>query len=470
MQTTRAITKFLATLFLILIVWICYSLISIVFQEHANENQEYIPKDANFVVRIDGRKLLNTSASSIILHEDEEIINLIERLLQDETEGESTIKGLGIAINSDIIIFSQSKNTHDLVGVLLNLILPKTFKKNDHNLVGVLFNLNRPKTFKKNAPLLFGDNRAIAINGNVGLVYFEIIKEENNRLSVKALKNKADKILSKKSTFDFSVFETPGDNIMAQSWSKKGFVRKVKMPHDASLSFIITDTELIIDGELAYNLKSKSEISKDIKPHGIHLSMDQVSGIVNDSLASLFKNLNIPEGKISGLSVNYHELELIADPVLFPAPKFDALVTFEGNFNIELAIDSLLSKEDSKRINESCISYSGLKFYYEQVDNKTVYIGTSKSVSYIKHDNTTSFRMYGNPACFAKVEGSGMMKSLFEMIPYFTSSREFLGKIETLDISIGTPKNRISKVRASVKFNKGKYPLNSILMFMIESN
>ena len=242
------------------------------------------------------------------------------------------------------------------------------------------------------------------------------------------------------------------------------------MPHDASLSFIITDTELIIDGELAYNLKSKSEISKDIKPHGIHLSMDQVSGIVNDSLASLFKNLNIPEGKISGLSVNYHELELIADPVLFPAPKFDALVTFEGNFNIELAIDSLLSKEDSKRINESCISYSGLKFYYEQVDNKTVYIGTSKSVSYIKHDNKTSFRMYGNPACFAKVEGSGMMKSLFEMIPYFTSSREFLGKIETLDISIGTPKNRISKVRASVKFNKGKYPLNSILMFMIESN
>jgi hypothetical protein len=78
--------------------------------------------------------------------------------------------------------------------------------------------------------------------------------------------------------------------------------------------------------------------------------------------------------------------------------------------------------------------------------------------------------MYGDPACFAKIEGSGMMKSLVEMMPYFTSSREFLGKIETLDISIGTPKNRISKVHASIKFNKGKYPLNSILMFMIESN
>ncbi|MFT6921845.1 MAG: hypothetical protein ACJA1C_000843 [Crocinitomicaceae bacterium] len=421
-----------------------------VFQEHANENQEYIPNDANFVVRIDGRKLLNTSASSIILHEDEEIINLIERLLQDEMEGESTIKGLGIAINSDIIVFSQSKN--------------------DHELVGVLFNLIRPKTFKKNAPLLFGDNQAIATSGNVGLVYMEINNEKGNKLAAKTLKKKADKLLSIKSNFDFSIFKPSEDNVMAQSWSKKGLIKEINIAHNASLSFIITDTELIIDGELAYNLESKSEISKDIKPHGIHLSMDQVSGIINDSLVSLFKNLNIPEGKISGLSVNYHELELIADPVLFPAPKFDALVTFESNFDIESAIDSLLSKEDSKRINESCISYSGLKLYYEQVDNKTVYIGTSKNVSYIMHDNKTSFRMHGDPACFTKIEGSGMMKSLVEMMPYFTNSREFLGKIETLDISVGTPKNGISKVHASIKFDKGKYPLNSILMFMIESN
>jgi hypothetical protein len=241
------------------------------------------------------------------------------------------------------------------------------------------------------------------------------------------------------------------------------------MPHDASLSFIITDTELIIDGELAYKLKSKSEISKDIKPHGIHLSMDQVNGIVNDSLVSLFKNLNIPEGKISGLSVNYHELELIADPVLFPAPKFDALVTFEDDFNIESAIDSLLAAEGSKRVGESCISYSGLKLYYDQIDDNTVYIGASKNVSFINHDNKTSFRILGDPACLTKIEGSGLMKSLIEMLPYFTSSREFLAKINTIDISVGKPKNGISKVHASIKIEKGNYPLNSILMFLIES-
>jgi hypothetical protein len=392
---------------------------------------------------------LNTSASSIILHEDEEIINLIENAFKKEIEGESTIKGLGIAINSDVIVFSQSKNNHDFVGVLFNLI--------------------RPKTFKKNAPSLFGDNQAIAVSGNVGLIYLEINNEGDTKLAVKTLKKKAKKILSKKSNFDFSVFETPNDNIMAQSWSKEGLIKKVNMAHNASLSFMVTDTELIIDGELAYNMESKSQISQDIKPDGIHLSMDQISGIVNDSLVSLFKNLNIPEGKISGLSINYHELELIADPVLFPAPKFDALVTFEGDFNIELAIDSLLATEGSKRVDESCISYSGLKLYYDQIDDNTVYIGTSKNVSFINHDNKTSFRMLGDPACLTKIEGSGLMKSLIEMLPYFTSSREFLAKINTIDISVGKPKNGISKVHASIKFEKGKYPLNSILMFLIES-
>lgn len=449
-QKTRPITKFLATLFLILIVWICYSLISMVFEEHANENQEYIPNDALFVVRIDGRKLLNTSASSIILHEDEEIINLIDRILQNEMEGEGTIKGLGVAINSDVIVFSQSKNDHDLIGVLFNLI--------------------RPKTFKKNVPLLLGDNQVIAVNGNVGLVYMEVNNDEGTRLAVKKLTKYADQILSKKSNFDFTVFDTSNDNIMAQSWSKKGLIKDINIAHNASLSFIITDTELIIDGEFAYNLESKSKISTDIKPRGIHLSMDQISGIVNDSLVSFFNNLNIPEGKISGVSMNYHNLELIDDPVLFPAPKFDALVTFEGDYIIEAAIDSLLEKEGSERINESCISFSGLNLYYNQVDNKTVYIGTTKNVSYIKHDEKAAFRMIGDPACFTKVEGSDFMRGMIELRPYFTSSREFLAKIDTIDISVGTPKNGISKVHASIKFDKGKYPLNSILMFMIESN
>ena len=116
LQSVRAISKFLATLFLILMVWICYSLISMVFQEHTNENHEYIPDDANFVARIDGRKLMNTSISSILLHEDEEIIELIEQTLSDEEEGD--VKGLGIAINSDVIVFNQIDNFIEIQRIL----------------------------------------------------------------------------------------------------------------------------------------------------------------------------------------------------------------------------------------------------------------------------------------------------------------------------------------------------------------
>lgn len=417
------------------------------FQEHTNENHAYIPVDATFAARIDGRKLIKTSISSILLNEDEEIIELLIEAFKDEHDTE--LKSVGISLNSDVILFNQTDQ--------------------GHRLIGLLFNLDSPKVFKKNIKFFMGENHVSASNEGVGLVYFELDNAETKGLSKKYLQKKADKLLLTKSKFNFKLLEGKNENSIAQTWSKDGLLGDVNVAHNTKLSFIVNEKELIIDGYIAMNKDANSNFSKDIKPKGLHVSTDQIASIVNDSLTSFFSKLKIPEAQISSFSLNYYGLELITEPRLFPAPKFDALISFKNDFALEVVLDSMLNSEYSTRIDKRTISYYGLVIHYDLINSKTLYVGTSDEVEYIEHDSKTSFLVTGSPSYITKVEGGGIMKNIFEMVPIYTISREFLGRMDALEIRIDSPKNGKSKVHAVIQFKKNEYALNSVLKLLIQA-
>lgn len=444
MQNVNAITKFLATLFLIFMIWVAYSLISMVFQEHTNENHNYVPEDANFVLRIDARKLINSSISSILLTEDEEIVDLLKKTFEDEHD--TKLERLGIAINSDLIIFKQSFEGHDLVGIL--------------------FNLTGPKTFKKNVNEYLDGSQVYAIKDNVGLVYFEMENLELKELSKNSLQKKADKILEQKSKFKFDYLETDKESVMAQIWSKQGPSDDSK---ESNVSFIITDHKLIIDGELGMDFGSKGDLQKEVSPSGIHISTDQMSDVLNDTLTSLLSDFNLPLSNITGFSINYHGLELLVEPVFFAAPKFDALIAFEDSISIDRLVDSLLVSEEMVRISENAIQYKGLDLYYKQIDSNSIYIGTREGVEIIERKENLAFHMTGVPSLLTKIKGKGMMLSFFELIPAYTSSRDFTQRAEHIDIQLSNGKNGISKLHGEIKFRKDEFALNSVLKLLIQA-
>jgi len=426
-------------------IWVSYSLISMVFQEHTNENHDYIPTDASLVVRIDGSKLIKSSISSVLLTEDEEIIDMLQKTYKDQHD--TKLRSIGVAINSDLIIFNQAEN--------------------DHNLVGILFNLTSPRLFKKNIGRFLDDDQAYATNENVGLVYIELDNPEIKELSHESLQKKANKILKQKSDFNFELLESDKENVMAQTWSQPSPDGGTNIKNGSNLSFIITDYKLVIDGELALDSQPKDALNKEIKPSGIHISTDQISGLINDTLVSFLSDLNLPSSKISGFSLNYHGLELIVEPVFFAAPKFDALITFEDALSMETMIDSLMTSDDMQRIEGNSIQYKGLILYYKQMDSKSICIGTSKNIEFIDREEDLAFHMTGSPSLLTKIKGGGMMLSFFEMIPAYTASRDFTQRAKHIDIQITRPKNGTSKLHGEIEFKKDQYALNSVLKLMI---
>ena len=447
MQNLSAISKFLATLFLIVMIWGSYFLISIVFQEHSNENNDYIPENATFVGRINGRKILKASIATIILHEDEEILDLIKETFKDEHGPE--FKRIGVELNSDIIIFNQSENGHELMGVLLNLNSERIFKKNIHSFLS--------------------KNEVSASNGDVGLVYFETSDPSVIPLSKKNLQKKATTILSKKSAFDMTMLISDLDNSVIQTWSKDGLFGGINVAHNTKLSFHIFEDELIIDGDLALNTDSKSELKKELAPKGLHIDSDQIATLVQDKISLLISSLNIEEAKLTGFSINYHGLEVITEPTLNGVPKFDALLSFENDFIIEKNIDSLLNWEQFTRVDAKSFTYCGVKFYIDQIDSKTIRIGNSKEVSLIEADKKNSFRISGDPTRITEVAGEGGIVLMLHAIPAYVTSKKFLARIENLDVQIDTPKNGKSKVHAVIKFKKEQYALNALIELLIHA-
>ena len=79
MQFKKAIASFLSTIVLFSIAWMVLLFSQGILEKNENKNVEYVPSDALFAMRIDGRELAEKTLFSIFLEsKDEEILTMMQ--------------------------------------------------------------------------------------------------------------------------------------------------------------------------------------------------------------------------------------------------------------------------------------------------------------------------------------------------------------------------------------------------------
>ena len=429
--------------------WGAFAVSSLLLEQHNNNNVDFIPENSVFVARIDGRKLLKEGLSSVILEEDNEIISLIEKLTTDRADTSGISNRPGINFNSDIIFF--------------------TVLNGNNKLFGALFNLNSPKRFNKNIPNLLNHHQSYSSNEHIGIIISESVINDIVPFNKKELKSIAVDLLKEKQDFPFEeVLSFQDNNTMAKTWSNKGFLKNGDVFSNSNLSFAVNEHLLNLKGTLEISTNKKSLLSNKIKPKGTHLTILQLSEAANDSISKLLNEFNLEAANLNGLSINFYGTEIIEEPSFVIVPKFDALLYFESSFDVKRNIDSLTVQGIIEEYTEDYVLYGGCKFYYDQIDAQTIYIGKSKNPEYLDFDKSSIVEVSGSLEPLTLITGTGIMKKFIEIISIFSASKDLSGKIDEIDLSIKKGSENTVQLEGELIFKKGFYPLNSILKFALE--
>lgn len=442
----RKIKKLTATVFTLAMLWGAFFFGRLIFEISPNNNLHYIPEEASFVARIDGRQLFEKGIRSVVLEEDEDIVRLIEEIFERKS-GTDEIKDLGIVYHSDIVFFTT-------------IIDEQTIN-------GFIFNLSNNKHFKDNIGSVINKNQTFAYHNNVGIILG--FTEESKRMSIADLQIQADIILKEESSFDFSRIEMD-DKVAFKSWSSRGLMAEGEAISGTDLSFYVDDTEIKIKGKVELKKQAIATETRTLKPSHTHISSVVISEALNDSINSFLTDLGLMEAEVSAISLNYQGTEIVEEPSFFIVPLIDLLITTSNPYDLQSSLDSLALYEEDIELLSNHFKYGGKSFYFEQISDNQFYIGVTKKPVFIDRKKDVLFEVNGSLAPLTSFYGKGMMRRFLELIPIYSASKDLTLKIDKANIRLLASDNNSGNIEGNVRFKKENFALNALVHFAIEGH
>ena len=413
-----------------------------------NNNINFIPKEAKFVAKIDGRQLFEKGFRSIVLDEDHEIITLMDEILNRKASGEEQ-KSLGIAFHSDIIFFRVEIRNEDVEGYI--------------------FNLSSQKKFQENISSILKKNQTSAHNKKVGII-LSLTEGKESKIELEDLQIQADLMINKKSSFDLKKIAPDKDNSVLQSWYNTGLIDDDGIITNSEVNFQLLDNAIHVNGDLEFEGHKPSEKRQRLHPKNTHLTSTIVSSEITDSINVFFKALNLKEADIRAISINYHGTEIVEEPSFFIVPYIDLLIETHTDYDIKPSIDSAAVIDSDISFNENYFEYGGKKFYFEQISPKLFYIGVTENPEIEQMENDIYLDCSGSLTHLTRFYGEGIMRKFLEIIPLYSASRDLASKIESVEIKIKTTKGNKGNLHGEIIFNDESYALNALIHFAIDGH
>ncbi|MDB4324025.1 hypothetical protein N9963_01365 [Crocinitomicaceae bacterium] len=423
------ITPVIITLFLL---WGVFYIGRSFLKSPENYNLEYIPNNTDWLLQIDGDKILSDAARSVLIeNQDVELISLIEEKLYNSQNSDQLSGGMGIQLNSTIIAFGIFAQEANITAFLVNLNNVDEFLNNENDLL-------------KSAHL--------SINGarNVGLILFSSKEntDKNEFLVIsdavfsKAISNAGNE-LTKSLTFQCNTNQFP--------------INKFE--------FNIRESHFDLSGE--FKLQQKIEETKlRLAPKGFSVFTQIIPKKLNDSISS-FLGTNSP---LVGLSLNYagatlKSLEKIAFQI-----NTEVLLHFEDSLDFNSIFETLIAQQKIDSLTAHQITVYGVNYYYHVHDHNTLYFGldTFDSSNLISDDRLISIN--GEPSNLTKVKGDGIAHKLLGLVSIYSASKNLSGSINLIELEAIYGSKDIVIFNGNIAFKKNKATYNELLRFLINSD
>lgn len=423
------------------ILWLGLYLPRFLYETRGDVLISLVPEKVNYVLCLRGEKLLNETFSGIILADDQQLLNLLQdRFKKDD---EPLNYRLGIDFKGTFFQF-ETEFRGSLIQVNLIPLLNST-------------------QFEKHIGQFCSKESVITSIGHAGIIVSPATNQSITKSTLEDFLAEFKK--SEPSSYWDEKIHFANDKevlILRQIVSSKASLLKLNELHVE-----LIDRELLIRGN--YTLpesKSKPTLSK-IKEQGFHLSIDKLPEQIADSLATFLKEMGLPTGKPTAISMNYYGMELVETPTLYLIPRADLLLYFSDNFSLEQSIDSLALGGSIERRN-SKIHYGKQSYYWKQVDQKCIYIGINPYQP-MPWDQSSQIHIKGNPDVLTKVDGKGMMRRFLDLIPLYAAGNKLSQKVSLVQITSKEMAPNTYGFQAQFVLKEGEHSVNSVLSFLLES-
>ena len=90
--------------------------------------------------------------------------------------------------------------------------------------------------------------------------------------------------------------------------------------------------------------------------------------------------------------------------------------------------------------------------------------------SLIKIPSENMLTANGNLSYLTKVEGTGMMKKLIELLSVYNAGKEFVNNTESFDVLIKEETEGKAKVVGNINFKEDKRPTNELIRLLIKGD
>lgn len=438
MQFKKAIATFLSTIVLFSIAWMVLLFSQGILETNENKNVNYVPSDALFAMRIDGRELAEKTLFSIFLEsKDEEILSMMqESFAESKSKDKKWIKD-GVDYMSDIVIFQVKHKSIPLNCILLNVSNEILFKKYHSN-----------------------ELETCAVKDGVGIIIPLI-----NSFKTSELQALANKIVSSPQNGDLSsTIDHPQTGRFIEA------IIHSKTKDKSTFSFELAHNSLLMNGEMEFGAsKNILPIHKKLQPKGLHISTSLIPTELSDTLNTWLKQFGVKVPAFKELSMNYMSTTVINHSSgFFIVPQMELYVECVAPFAINSLTesDSIVSYLDCK-MNEGWIEIQDEKLYYKQLSTTSFYIGISENPVFTSVPKNNYLIVSGNLAPLTAIKCGGLMSTILEMIPEYRAGKTFANRAEKIDFSIVKLNAKKAKISGDIHFKTGYFPMNEVLKLLI---
>ncbi len=451
MKIKNNIKTLLTTIVLLTFLWAAFLITQLISKDPEHKNEFFIPESASFAIKLDSRKLVNKALFTILFEgRDEKIVEKIRELLSNPRESK---KEIGINLLSDAVVFASPFKNGKIVVIALNLSNATDFETN------ILEHLN--------------EKQVVEVIDNVGFILTYFSNEEMNTIDKREIATYFEKNirpLSENSTSRFTGVIKDGSFL--QSYSKKELFGKDSYFTTSNSEFFLAENGIDLKSELGLAKKITNPANKILIPRygNFHFTSGIVPPSLQDSLSAIAGRLGLKLPALKSCSINYGGINIQSnDDGMTVLPEIDLLLEFKSSFTVEdlFKQDTILKKIGGTYENK-IFKIGGKRYYYDQIDSKTICISSFKSTAIIKNKNQELIAVKGNLASLLKIEGGGMIITLLDMIPAYKASKELFTNIDDVNISLNKSKGNTAKMKGSITFKKDHFVMNEMLKFALE--
>lgn len=430
MQIEIKLKRILPILLALLVLWGCFVLSVFLLGKSDNKNHQFVPKNAQFVLRLDANAFFQTAVYDVFFAaQDNELIQQIQGFTAKNKTSE-TWNDAGIDLFSDVICFQQELNGENVTGFLFNLIDSKKF----------IPALSKTKSA----------NQFFAVNESVGLLFFG---------NSKTTQEEVNQILAKQSNNPIAASKTEQKII-------EGKINKHALLGTGDFSIEIKPNELLLNG--VFDGHQMPYIPWTLKSDGAHISYGLIAKTVQDTMRHFFQKQGFNMPAIDHISMNYRGTTFGKETVL-PDGEFILHCAEKIERNQFLQADSLWRKwgfvVESSTENTLLLLRENKAYTLKFLDAQTLFFG-SNTQKILPKVEKNAFLLEGDLSNLTEINGGGLGVLGLSFYPPYKASNLYFNSIQESDIQL-SPVNGRMILKGKWTMKNQKLILPELLRFLL---